>query len=126
MSQSKLYVGNLSYVATEQEVNDLFSQHGAVKAVQIIMDRYTGRSRGFAFVEMEDQAGATKAKDALSGFSYQDRSLIIDWARDPAPREERGSRGGDRGDRGGDRGDRGGDRGGERDFSRSRKPRNNY
>jgi RNA recognition motif-containing protein len=111
MSQDKLYVGNLSYVATEEEVTALFSQHGAVKAVQIIMDRYTGRSRGFAFVQMASQDDAAKAKEALSGFSYQDRSLIIDWARDPAPREERGNRA---------------ERGGERDFSRSRRPRNNY
>ncbi|HZS45629.1 MAG TPA: RNA-binding protein [Blastocatellia bacterium] len=86
----KLYVGNLSFQTTEQDVSDLFSQAGTVESVALIMDRETGRSRGFAFVEMN----RNDAAEAISRFNGQDlagRNLTVNEAR---PREERGSRGG--------------------------------
>lgn len=129
----KLYVGNLNFDASEDQVRDLFSSYGGVEDVKIVMDRFSGRSRGFAFVRMDSSESAGKAKDALNGQPFQGKALVIDWARTeqtsagggrrerPAgefrPRREGGGwGGGDRGGerreyRGGDRGDRG-DRGG--------------
>lgn len=117
---TKLYVGNLPYTATDQDLQALFGEFGTVLSVQIIMDKYSGRSKGFGFVEMEDDAAATAAIEKLNGSDNGGRTLVVSVAR---PREERpaGSFGGDRGGRGGyqgggsDRrggGDRGGDRGG--------------
>lgn len=114
--ESKLYVGNLSYTTTEDELRTLFAQAGEVKSVSVIKDRDTGRSKGFAFVEMTTSDEAQKAIDMLNGQAFQERSLRINIAR---PREERprgggGGFGGPRGDRpggGGPRGDRGGGRG---------------
>jgi RNA recognition motif-containing protein len=108
--QSKLYVGNLSYTATEEDLRQLFSQAGNVKSVSVIKDRDTGRSKGFAFVEMASDDDAQKAISQLNGQSFQDRSLKVNVAR---PREDRprgggGGGGGFGGPRGGDRGDRGG------------------
>ncbi|GMW06548.1 MAG: hypothetical protein AMXMBFR8_13450 [Nevskiales bacterium] len=105
--ESKLYVGNLSYTATEDELRQLFSQAGSVKSVSVIKDRDTGRSKGFAFVEMASDDDAQKAISQLNGQSFQDRSLKINVAR---PREDRPRGGGFGGPRGG--GDRGGPRGG--------------
>jgi cold-inducible RNA-binding protein len=92
---SKLYVGNLSYSTTEDDLRTLFSQAGSVTSVAIIMDRDTGRSKGFAFVEMGNKAEAQKAISTLNGFSLKDRELKVSIAR---PREESG-RGGGFGDR---------------------------
>lgn len=92
----KIYVGNLSYGATEEQVRDLFSEYGRVQSVAMINDRDTGRFRGFAFVEMEDSA-ANSAINALDGQELDGRTLKVNEAR---PREERG------GDRGGGRRDR--------------------
>jgi RNA recognition motif-containing protein len=85
--QTKLYVGNLSYSTGENELQSLFSQAGSVKSVALITDRETGRSKGFAFVEMETQAEAEKAISMFNGKQLGDRELTVNIAR---PREERG------------------------------------
>jgi RNA recognition motif-containing protein len=101
--ETKLYVGNLSYTTSEEDLQTLFAQAGTVKSVALIKDRDTGRSKGFAFVEMETQAEAQNAITVLNGTQWQERALTVNMAR---PREERGGgRGGDR--RGGGGGDRG-------------------
>ena len=94
----RIYVGNLPYSATEEEVRDLFSQHGEIISVAMITDRETGRFRGFCFVEMEDDA-AEAAIEALNDQEMGGRTLRVNEAR---PREDRGSQGGYR-DRGGSR-----------------------
>ena len=114
----KLYVGNLNFDASEDQVRELFSGYGQVEEVKIVMDRFSGRSRGFAFVRMDSADSAGKAKEALNGQPFQGKALVIDWARTeqrdrpmgerrerPAgeyrPRREGGGGwGGDRGDRG--------------------------
>lgn len=102
---SKLYVGNLSFKATEIDVEDLFAQHGAVIEAHLVQDRATGKPRGFAFVTMGSKEDADKAIEALNGFDYQGRKLTVNEAR---PREERPSGGGG----GGGGGYRGGGGGG--------------
>jgi len=86
-----LYVGNLSWGATQDDLYELFSQYGKVTRAQVISDRETGRSRGFGFVEMEDDAEAQRAIDALNGYNHDNRPLMVNEAR---PREERAPRGG--------------------------------
>src|SRR5262245_30164942 len=103
----RIYCGNLSFQATEDDVRGLFSQHGEVTAVHVVMDRETGRWRGFAFVEMSNEAQAKAAITALDGFRHQDRNLKVNEAQ---PREDRGGGGG--GGRGGYGGGGGGGRGG--------------
>jgi len=96
MGRKRIYVGNLPYSATEDEVRSLFEQHGAVHSVDVLMDRMTGRPRGFGFVEMED-AEALKAIEKLNGYDMGGRSLRINEAKartDAPPR--RGPGGGDR------------------------------
>ena len=88
---TKLYVGNLSFDVTEVELRDLISQHGPVNEIQVIMDRVTGRARGFAFVEMNTQEAATAAIAALNGKDWKGRALTVNEAR---PREERSTGGG--------------------------------
>ncbi|HNR08578.1 MAG TPA: RNA-binding protein [Saprospiraceae bacterium] len=142
-----IYVANISYNATDAQLEALFAQYGAVKSAKIIMDRMSGRSRGFGFVEMENDDEAKAAIAALNGQSWMEKELNVNEAR---PKEDRGPRpgggsggfrprreggygggyrsGGDRGgfSRGGDRGgrtgggDRGGYRGGNRDSSGDR------
>ncbi len=96
-----IYVGNLAYSTTDDDLRDAFSEYGAVTSVNIIMDRETGRSRGFAFVEMAD---GTEGKAAIEGLNLKDlggRALTVNEAR---PREGgRGGRGGGRGGGGGGR-----------------------
>ena len=82
----KLYVGNLSFETTENDLQDLFEQHGTVGEVQLMMDRMTGKSRGFAFVTMTDNAQGTAAMTALNGQDLNGRALNVNEAR---PREER-------------------------------------
>ena len=82
----KLYVGNLSFETTENDLQDLFEQHGKVSEVSLMMDRMTGKSRGFAFVTMADKAGADAAMSALNGKELNGRPLNVNEAR---PREER-------------------------------------
>jgi RNA recognition motif-containing protein len=86
--ETKLYVGNLSYSATEDDLRDLFSQAGTVTSVVLIKDRDTGRSKGFGFVEMETQAEIEKAISQFNDTQFQNRMLKVNLAR---PREERGS-----------------------------------
>ena len=104
--ESKLYVGNLPYTATEEELSSMFGQAGTVTSVAIIKDRDTGRSKGFAFVEMGSNADAQKAVSMLNGQNMGGRDLRVSIAR---PREEGGGGGGGRG---GSFGNRGGNRGG--------------
>jgi RNA recognition motif-containing protein len=103
-----LYVGNLVWDCSADDLLALFQEHGSVSRAQVITDRDTGRSRGFGFVEMSDHAEAQAAIDALNGADYHGRPLTVNEAK---PREERsgGSGGGSRGgDYGGGREGRGG------------------
>jgi RNA recognition motif-containing protein len=105
-----IYVGNLVWDATADDLLALFQEHGQVARAQVITDRETGRSRGFGFVEMNDDAEAQKAIDALNGTEYNGRPLTVNEAR---PREERGgASGGGSGARGGYGGYGGASRGG--------------
>ncbi|ACV69037.1 RNA recognition motif domain-containing protein [Desulfohalobium retbaense] len=81
-----IYVGNLPFSSTEDEVRDLFAQYGEVQSVKLISDRDTGRPRGFGFVEMED-GGADKAIEALDGTTFGGRSLRVNEARERKPRQ---------------------------------------
>ena len=105
----KLYVGNLPYSSSEQDLYELFGEHGKVQEVHIPMDRDSGRPRGFAFVTMESKDGMVSAIKALDGADFQGRNLKINEAR---PREDRGGGGGGGG--GGYRGGGGGGGGGHR------------
>jgi len=86
--KKKIYVGNLSFQTTEAELKDLFSQSGPVDTVRIITDRDTGRSKGFAFVEMEE--GAEHAIAQLSGKEFNGRALTVNEAKPMASRDSRG------------------------------------
>ena len=114
----RLYVGNLPFSATEEELENLFSQSGVVISTNIVTDRDTGRSRGFAFVEMESSEAATAAIEALNGVDFNGRSLTVNEAK---PKESRGPRsggfggGGGRGGGGGGFNSGRGGRGGNRD-----------
>ena len=94
----KIYVGNLPFSTTEDDMQEMFAEHGEVVSVNLVTDRYTGQPRGFGFVEMEDD-GATKAIQALDNTSFKGRTIKVDEAR---PREG-GGRGGGGGGRGGGR-----------------------
>ncbi len=102
----KLYVGNLSFESTENDLQDLFEQHGTVNEVHLMMDRMTGKSRGFAFVTMSDDTQANAAMSALNGRDLNGRTLTVNEAR---PREERPRPGG------------GGGGGGNRSFAGNRR-----
>src|ERR1700704_4238843 len=109
---TKLYVGNLSFRTTSEELKDAFAAIGTVESASVIEDRDTGRSRGFAFVEMATAEEAAAAIEQFNGKEFGGRNLTVNEAK---PRADRGGRGGGYGGgRGGysDRGDRGGDRGG--------------
>ena len=82
----KLYVGNLAFETTENDLQDLFEQHGTVNEVHLMMDKMTGKSRGFAFVTMNDDEQAKNAMGAINGHELNGRSLNVNEAR---PREER-------------------------------------
>jgi cold-inducible RNA-binding protein len=122
---NRLYVGNIPFAATNESLSDYFSQAGAVTDVQIMMDKFTGRSRGFAFVTMAGDAEAQNAISMFHGKPYEGRPLTVNEAR---PREERPAGGPRRdfgGGGGGGREGRGfgggrsfdrGDRGGRREF----------
>jgi len=104
----RIYVGNLSYQSTEGDLTSLFEQAGQVDSVHIVTDRDTGRSKGFAFVEMGDE-DAVKAIAQFNGMDLNGRALTVNEAR---PREERSGGGGGRGRSGGGGGGRGGRGGG--------------
>jgi len=107
---TKIYVGNLSFAATEDELKTLFAQAGTVTSVALIKDRDSGQSKGFAFVEMSNQAEAEKAIQMFNGKSMGSRELKVNMAR---PKEEHGSGGYGRGD--------GYDRGGGKNDNRNRR-----
>lgn len=121
----KLYVGNIPFTVTEQDLHAKFSAIGPVESAKIIMDRDSGRSKGFGFVEMADDESAQRAISSLHGTDFSGREMIVSEARPQAPREGGGGRGGFGGGRGGggrggyggggrggyDRGDRGGNQG---------------
>src|SRR5688572_23587662 len=100
---AKLFVGNLSFQATEEDLRELFQQSGTVESVRIVTDQFTGRPRGFGFVEMSTKEEATKAVEMLNGRLFRDRNLVVDEAR---PQPQRGAGGGGSG--------AGGPRGGSR------------
>lgn len=100
----KLYVGNLPFSATDQILSDTFAQCGTVESAKIIMDRDSGRSKGFGFVEMSTEAEAQDAISKFNGADYDGRAMTVNEAKPMAPRENRGGFGGG----GGDRGNRGG------------------
>jgi cold-inducible RNA-binding protein len=102
---TKLYVGNLSYNITENNLQDIFSKHGPVTEVNLLQDRMTGKPRGFGFVTMATEEGAQAAIAALNGQDLDGRALTVNEAR---PREERPSFGAGGGGGGGSRGGRGG------------------
>ncbi len=110
---TKLYVGNLSYSLTENDLEDMFSPHGPVSEVNLMLDRATGRPRGFAFVTMATPEAAQAAIQALNGKEIEGRALTVNEAR---PREERAGAGAG----GGGRGPGGGGRGGQRRFGGNR------
>jgi RNA recognition motif-containing protein len=82
----KIYVGNLSYTATENDVRQMFEQFGEIMSVKIIMDNMTGRPKGFGFVEMSSDEDADKAISALNGNTFMDRTLNVSEARPQAAR----------------------------------------
>jgi RNA recognition motif-containing protein len=104
----KLYVGNLPFSATDQILTDTFSQVGTVESATIIMDRETGRSKGFGFVEMSSDAEAAAAINKFNGADYDGRAMTVNEARPMVPRENRGGGGGGGGRDGGGRGGFGG------------------
>jgi RNA recognition motif-containing protein len=101
----KLYVGNLSFQTSSEDLQQLFSQAGTVESASVVEDRDTGRSRGFGFVEMASKEEGEKAIEQFNGTDFAGRNLTVNEAR---PREDRGGRGGGGGGRGGYGGNRGG------------------
>jgi RNA recognition motif-containing protein len=83
---TKLYIGNLSYNSTEQDLRDMFSQAGEINEIAVISDRSTGQSKGFAFVTMATEQGSQEAISRFNGQSLNDREIVVNEAR---PREER-------------------------------------
>jgi len=108
---NKLFVGNLSFQTTENDLNDAFAAHGTVTEANLMMDRATNRSRGFAFVTMSTDEEAQKAIAAMNGKELNGRTITVNVAR---PREERPAGGGGRREFGGGGGGRGGHGGGGR------------
>ena len=103
----RIYVGNLSFETTDGALEELFAQYGAVQSAQVLMDRDTGRSKGFGFVEMKSDQEALEAIAGLNGAQFGGRSLTVNEAR---PRTEGGGRGRSGGGRGGHGGHGGGGR----------------
>ena len=121
--ETKIYVGNLSYETTEDDLRTLFAQAGTVASVALIKDRDTGQSKGFAFVEMSNQSEAEKAIQTFNGYTLSNRPLKVNLAR---PKEERGfgggrGGGGGYGGGGGGYGGGGGSRGGPGGGGKSRR-----
>jgi RNA recognition motif-containing protein len=108
----RLYVGNLGYSVTSQDLQELFEQYGQVRSAQVLSDRETGRSRGFGFVEMENDADADAAIEHLDGNDHQGRRLTVNEARPRTPGDGGGPRGGGGGYGSGGGGGSGGQRGG--------------
>lgn len=111
---TKLYVGNLSFKTTSDDLREYFAQAGEVESASVIEDRETGRSRGFGFVEMATSEGAAAAVEQFNGKDLNGRNLTVNEARPKTDRGGGGGRGGYGGGRGGDRGGYGGGGGGDR------------
>ena|SRR5213075_1616466 len=109
MNESRLFVGNLSYQTMENDLQEYFSQAGVVTSVNLMLDKFTGKSRGFAFIEFSTSEEANKAVEMFHGKDLQGRALTVNIAR---PREERAPRSGGGGVGGGGGGGGGGYRGG--------------
>jgi cold-inducible RNA-binding protein len=125
----KLYVGNLPFSITEERVGEVFGQIGQIESIRIVIDRDTGRSKGFGFVEMSSDDEAAAAIEQLHGAELDGRTLVVNEARPMEPRGDRGGFGGPRRDGGGGgggfgapRGDRNGGGGGDRGYP-PRRPR---
>lgn len=125
MSENRLFVGNLAYQTIENDLQELFAQAGPVTSVNLMLDKFTGKSRGFAFVEFSAASDAQKAVEMFHGKDFQGRALTVNIAR---PREERAPRrdGGGGGGGGGYRGDRGGGGGGGGDRGDRGRGRDRY
>lgn len=87
---AKLYVGNLSYAVTEDRLHQHFAQHGTVVSARIITDKFSGRSKGFGFVEMGSDEAAEKAISVLNGTDFEGRNIVVSEARPQAPRSGEG------------------------------------
>lgn len=112
----RLYVGNLSYNTTEDALKEIFAQHGTVESVSILMDKFSGRSRGFGFVEMSTDEEAKAVVEKVNGQNLDGRDLVVNEARPMEEKSgERRSGGGGRSRFGGGGGGRDRDRGGRRD-----------
>lgn len=119
---TKLFVGSLSWDTTDETLGAFFAQAGTVTSSSVIKDKFTGKSRGFGFVEMGSDAEAAEAITKLNGQTLDGRAIVVNEAKPMAPRDNRGGGGSyggggggfGGGDRGGFRGGRGGDRGGDR------------
>jgi len=94
---TKLYVGNLPYSATDSQLSDLFSKAGQVVSAVVILDKFSGRSKGFAFIEMSSEDEAQKAIQQFNGYELEGRAIVVNEARPMKPRSDFG--GGRRGDR---------------------------
>jgi RNA recognition motif-containing protein len=105
MNESRLFVGNLPYQAMDNDLQEHFAPAGVVSSVNVMLDKFTGKSRGFAFVEMSTPEEAAKAVEMFHNKEFQGRALTVNIAR---PREDRPPRSGGGGGYRGDRGDRGG------------------
>lgn len=119
VNNKKLFVGNLPFSTTEDDLREIFSQYGELVSVSLLTDKFSGRSKGFGFVEYTTEEAAQAAIEALHGSDLNGRDMVVNVAKPRAPREDRGgfkprrfdnNRGG-----GYNRGGRGGDRGGYRD-----------
>ncbi len=93
---NKLYVGGLPYSVTETQLQELFSQHGEVRSAKVITDKFTGRSRGFGFVELGSEEEGKKAMEALNGTQLEGRTLIVNEAKEQGDRRGSGGGGGGR------------------------------
>ena len=91
---AKLYVGNLPYSVTEDRLQQHFAQHGSVVSARIITDKFSGRSKGFGFVEMSSDEEAERAVNALNGTDFEGRNIVVSEARPQPPRTSSGSAGG--------------------------------
>ena len=122
-SKNKLYIGNLSFDCSNEDLLDLFKQAGEVESADLITDKFTGRPRGFAFITMETDEAAAQAVELFNDQEFLGRRLVVREAYDSNEKREFGGQGGSRGGQGGSRGGQGG--GGERrqsNFGRDRKP----
>ncbi len=93
----KLYIGNLAFSVSSESLTQLFTQYGVVESAKVIMDRDTGRSKGFAFVEMSSPDEASKCIDGMNGQQHEGRAMNVSEAKPQEPRDNRGGGGGGRG-----------------------------